>query len=136
VKSRFQSLLSTCNLYRYNLASLGARLILSSRRPDTLRRVCEACAAAGAGDARILALDARAGSAAMRAKGAEALTLALEMGCEDEYVGEPATGGVDYLFHVAGGSQHAAAEDTTVGLSLPGVILLHGQPYWLSSTGV
>eukprot|EP00740_Mantoniella_antarctica_P016352 CAMPEP_0181390412 /NCGR_PEP_ID=MMETSP1106-20121128/25471_1 /TAXON_ID=81844 /ORGANISM="Mantoniella antarctica, Strain SL-175" /LENGTH=401 /DNA_ID=CAMNT_0023511321 /DNA_START=329 /DNA_END=1534 /DNA_ORIENTATION=+ len=89
-----------------HLASLGARVILSSRRPETLLRVCEACVVAGAGDARALALDARAGSAAMRAKGEEALALAEELHGSGG-------GGVDYLFHVAGGSQHAAAEDTT-----------------------
>ena len=49
-----------------HLGSMGAKLILSSRREETLRRVCEAATAAGAEDARALTLDARAGSAAMR----------------------------------------------------------------------
>lgn len=89
-----------------HLASLGARLILSSRRPDTLRRVCAACDAAGAGDTCVLPIDARAGSKALRAKGIEAVKLAEEMT-------PGGGGGIDYLFHVAGGSQHAAAEDTT-----------------------
>ena len=62
-----------------HLGSMGARLILSSRREETLRRVCEAATAAGAEDARALTLDARAGSAAMREKGAAALALAREM---------------------------------------------------------
>lgn len=101
-----------------HLASLGARLILSSRRPDTLRRVCEACNAAGAEDTRVLALDARAGSAAMRAKGEEALKIARDMHMHDSsssstHDATTTDYGVDYLFHVAGGSQHAAAEDTT-----------------------
>ena len=96
-----------------HLGSMGARLILSSRREETLRRVCEAATAAGAADARALTLDARAGSAAMREKGAAALALAKEMaGACDGADGTDADIGVDYLFHVAGGSQHAAAEDT------------------------
>ena len=44
-----------------HLASLGARLILSSRREATLESVCDAAKAAGAADARPLILDARAG---------------------------------------------------------------------------
>ena len=96
-----------------HLGSMGAKLILSSRREETLRRVCEAATAAGAEDARALTLDARAGSAAMREKGAAALALAREMaGAGDGVDGTDADVGVDYLFHVAGGSQHAAAEDT------------------------
>ena len=96
-----------------HLGSMGAKLILSSRREETLRRVCEAATAAGAEDARALTLDARAGSAAMREKGAAALALAKEMaGSGDGADGTDADVGVDYLFHVAGGSQHAAAEDT------------------------
>eukprot|EP00227_Mantoniella_beaufortii_P009231 CAMPEP_0197589730 /NCGR_PEP_ID=MMETSP1326-20131121/10574_1 /TAXON_ID=1155430 /ORGANISM="Genus nov. species nov., Strain RCC2288" /LENGTH=316 /DNA_ID=CAMNT_0043154699 /DNA_START=195 /DNA_END=1141 /DNA_ORIENTATION=- len=100
-----------------HLASLGARLILSSRREDTLKRVCEACSAAGAADARPLTLDARAGSPALRAKGAEALELAAAMCSDADNGGGSGSGsvnsvGIDYLFHVAGGSQHAAAEDT------------------------
>ena len=50
-----------------HLASLGARLILSSRREATLKSVCDA-AAAGAADARPLILDARAGSDASAAR--------------------------------------------------------------------
>ena len=96
-----------------HLGSMGAKLILSSRREETLRRVCEAATAAGAEDARALTLDARAGSAAMREKGAAALALARKMaGAGDGVDGTDADVGVDYLFHVAGGSQHAAAEDT------------------------
>ena len=96
-----------------HLGSMGAKLILSSRREETLRRVCEAATAAGAADARALTLDARAGSAAMREKGAAALALAKDMaGAGDGADGTDADIGVDYLFHVAGGSQHAAAEDT------------------------
>ena len=96
-----------------HLGSMGAKLILSSRREETLRRVCEAATAAGAEDARALTLDARAGSAAMREKGAAALALAREIaGAGDGVDGTDADVGVDYLFHVAGGSQHAAAEDT------------------------
>ncbi|ACO63732.1 predicted protein [Micromonas commoda] len=96
-----------------HLGSMGAKLILSSRREETLRRVCEAATAAGAEDARALTLDARAGSAAMREKGAAALALARKMaGAGDGIDGTDADVGVDYLFHVAGGSQHAAAEDT------------------------
>ena len=96
-----------------HLGSMGAKLILSSRREETLRRVCEAATAAGAADARALTLDARAGSAAMREKGAAALALAKDMaGAGDGVDGTDADIGVDYLFHVAGGSQHAAAEDT------------------------
>ena len=96
-----------------HLGSMGAKLILSSRREETLRRVCEAATAAGAEDARALTLDARAGSAAMREKGAAALALAREMaGAGDGVDGTDADVGVDYLFPVAGGSQHAAAEDT------------------------
>ena len=92
-----------------HLASLGARLILSSRRQR--RRACDAAKAAGAADARPLILDARAGSDAMRRKGAEALELAEDMITSASAVSS-ATAGIDYLFHVAGGSQHAAAEDT------------------------
>ena len=100
-----------------HLGSMGAKLILSSRREETLRRVCDAARAAGARDARALTLDARAGSAAMREKGAAALALAKEMASgasEDETDAMMNTddAGVDYIFHVAGGSQHAAAEDT------------------------
>ena len=94
-----------------HLASLGARLILSSRREATLESVCDAAKAAGAADARPLILDARAGSDAMRRKGAEALELAEDMITSASAVSS-ATAGIDYLFHVAGGSQHAAAEDT------------------------
>jgi len=94
-----------------HLASLGARLILSSRRQATLESVCDAAKAAGAADARPLILDARAGSDAMRRKGAEALELAEDMITSASAVSS-ATAGIDYLFHVAGGSQHAAAEDT------------------------
>ena len=96
-----------------HLASLGARLILSSRREATLKSVCDAAKAAGAADARPLILDARAGSDAMRRKGAEALKLAEDMiASAASSSSSSATPGVDYLFHVAGGSQHAAAEDT------------------------
>ena len=96
-----------------HLASLGARLILSSRREVTLKSVCDAAKAAGAADARSLILDARAGSDAMRRKGAEALKLAEDMiASAASSSSSSATPGVDYLFHVAGGSQHAAAEDT------------------------
>ena len=96
-----------------HLASLGARLILSSRREATLESVCDAAKAAGAADARPLILDARAGSDAMRRKGAEALKLAEDMiASVASSSSSSATPGVDYLFHVAGGSQHAAAEDT------------------------
>ena len=85
-----------------HLASLGARVILSSRRPETLLRVCEACVVAGAGDARALALDARAGSAAMRAKGEEALALAEEMHGWDRFdiacpISDDATGSLSNL---------------------------------------
>ena len=99
-----------------HLGSMGAKLILSSRREETLRRVCDAARAAGARDARALTLDARAGSAAMREKGAAALALAKEMasGASEDETDAMNTddAGVDYIFHVAGGSQHAAAEDT------------------------
>ena len=47
----------------------------------------------------------------MRRKGAEALELAEDMITSASAVSS-ATAGIDYLFHVAGGSQHAAAEDT------------------------
>jgi dehydrogenase/reductase SDR family protein 7 len=99
-----------------HLASLGARLILSSRREETLRRVCDACEAAGARAAVPLVLDARAGSPAMRAKGAEALEIAnrwAEARADPSSKDRERKGlGLDYVFHVAGGSQHAAAEDT------------------------
>ena len=99
-----------------HLASLGARLILSSRREETLRRVCDACEAAGARAAVPLVLDARAGSPAMRAKGAEALEIAnrwAEARADPSSKDRKRKGlSLDYVFHVAGGSQHAAAEDT------------------------
>ena len=88
-----------------HLASLGARLILSSRREGVLLKVCAACDALGAGEARPLVLDARGGAPAAREAAERASEAAARM------AGEGA--GVDYLFHVAGGSQHAAAEDTT-----------------------
>jgi len=88
-----------------HLASLGARLILSSRREGVLLKVCAACDALGAGEARPLVLDARGGAPAAREAAERASEAAARM------AGEGA--GVDYLFHVAGGSQHAAVEDTT-----------------------
>ena len=88
-----------------HLGSMGAKLILSSRREETLRRVCaRRRPRRGAEDARALTLDARAVSAAMREKGAAALALAKEMaGAGDGVDGTDADVGVDYLFHVAGG---------------------------------
>jgi dehydrogenase/reductase SDR family protein 7 len=88
-----------------HLASLGARLILSSRREGVLLKVCAACDALGAGESRPLVLDARGGAAAASKAAKAAREMATSMAGEDA--------GVDYLFHVAGGSQHAAAEDTT-----------------------
>ena len=88
-----------------HLASLGARLILSSRREGVLLKVCAACDALGAGESRPLVLDARGGSIAASKAAKAAREMATSMAGEDA--------GVDYLFHVAGGSQHAAAEDTT-----------------------
>ena len=88
-----------------HLSSLGARLILSSRREGVLLKVCAACDALGASEARPLVLDARGGASAASKAAKRAGEMATLM------AGEGA--GVDYLFHVAGGSQHAAAEDTT-----------------------
>ena len=72
--------------------------------------------AAGARAAVPLVLDARAGSPAMRAKGAEALEIAnrwAEASADPSSKDRERKGlGLDYVFHVAGGSQHAAAEDT------------------------
>ena len=89
-----------------HLASLGARLILSSRRDGVLLKVCAACDALGAGEARPLVLDARGGAAAASKAAKAAREMATSMA-------DSSDAGVDYLFHVAGGSQHAAAEDTT-----------------------
>ena len=89
-----------------HLASLGARLILSSRREGVLAKVCAACDALGAGAARPLVLDARGGASAAGEAATAAMAMATEM------AGADADAGIDYLFHVAGGSQSSAAEDT------------------------
>ncbi|EEH58611.1 uncharacterized protein MICPUCDRAFT_15061, partial [Micromonas pusilla CCMP1545] len=86
-----------------HLASLGAKLILSSRRLGALQAVCDACVDAGAKDARALVLDARADPSELRSRADKALAMS--------HLAKP-RGGIDYVFHVAGGSQHAAAEDT------------------------
>ena len=89
-----------------HLSSLGARLILSSRREGVLLKVCAACDALGASEARPLVLDARGGASAAGEAATAAMAMATEM------AGADADAGIDYLFHVAGGSQSSAAEDT------------------------
>ena len=88
-------------------ASLGARLILSSRREDVLWKVCAACDAVGAEQSKAVVLDARGGAVAAQDATRAALAIAETMtGDEHDH------GGIDYLFLVAGGSQSSAAVDT------------------------
>ena len=68
--------------------------------------MCAACDALGAGAARPLVLDARGGASAAGEAATAAMAMATEM------AGADADAGIDYLFHVAGGSQSSAAEDT------------------------
>jgi len=89
-----------------HLAKLGAKLIVTSRRIDVLQKLCAACDACSASDAKPLVLDARGGASAAKKASDNALQMAKQMTGNEN-------AGIDYLFHVAGGSQHAAAEDTT-----------------------
>jgi dehydrogenase/reductase SDR family protein 7 len=81
------------------LAAQGAVLILSARRADALAAVAAACTAAGAPRVAVVPLDLRAGPAAHAAAAAAASAAA--------------RGPVSYLFLAAGGTQRAAAEDTS-----------------------
>ena len=82
------------------LARQGAAVILSSRRADALQRVAAACLAAGAARADVVPLDLRGGAEAHAAAAAAAAAAA-------------GAGGVAYMFLAAGGTQRAAAEDTS-----------------------
>jgi dehydrogenase/reductase SDR family protein 7 len=82
-------------------ARLGARLVLSARSPEGLAAVRRACrAAAPAAAVLLLPLDVTGGAEALQA-GADAAFAAF------------GGAGVDVLVHVAGASQHAAAEETS-----------------------
>ena len=86
-------------------AAAGARLILSSRSLDKLEAVKRACLAhLPASDVLLLPLDLT-GPAAGLETAAEAAFAAFS------------GAGVDFLIHNAGASQHAAAEETSAGVS-------------------
>lgn len=82
------------------LAAQGAHVILSSRRADALQRVAAACLAAGAPRADVVPLDLRAGPVAHAVAAAAAHDAA-------------GAAGVAFLFLAAGGTQRAAAEETS-----------------------
>lgn len=86
------------------LASQGARLILSARGEDRLKRVKAALVGAHASEALVLPLDVTAPPEALEAAAAAA----------DAAFGGA---GVDFLVHNAGASQHALAAETAAGVS-------------------